>query len=268
MISRNKIIAEQKLRSQIRKIIMISERDILSKKIGLIKEELELRKTLRDLISEAAVSEPDKTPHPSTGINVLERLLKNIIPNIEDDFKTITTDSQQRQSYRAHILHAIKNALAPVSANDDATEPDSVDSIDEETVDINIEDDKFIDIDKDKKQKEEPVDPKEEFGTGVEGFDEDHTGRDIAYETFQKIENQIVDAYSKLGNEKDQETFYDYLITNVKLYLDKFETELSGSLEEPTTPEYEKEKSNMDLEPEPEAGLEPEETPIWKNIFI
>ncbi len=252
MISRKKIIAEQQLRSQIRKIIMISERDILNEKIQSIKGDLELRKTLRDIISEAAVSDPDKTPHASTGINVLEKLLKNIIPNVEDDFKTITTDPQQRQSYRAHILHAIKNALAPVSANDDAGNPES---IDEEAVDINIEDDKFIDIDKDKKQKEDPVDPKEDFGAGVQGFDDDHTGRDIAYETFQKIENQIVDAYSKLGNEKDQETFYDYLITNVKLYMDKFETELSGNLEEPTTPEYEKEKSDM------EQGLEEPENP-------
>ena len=89
----------------------------------------------------------------------------------------------------------------------------------------------------------------------MEGFDDDPTGRDIAYETFQKIENQIVDAYSKLGNEKDQETFNDNLITNVKLYMDKFETELSGNLEEPTTPEYEKEKSNM------EQGLEEPESP-------
>ena len=253
MISRKKIIAEQQLRSQIRKIIMISERDILNEKIESIKKDLELRKTLRDIISEAAVSDPDKTPHASTGINVLEKLLKNIIPNVEDDFKTITTDPQQRQSYRAHILHAIKNVLAPVSANDDAGNAEPIDE--EESVDINIEDDKFIDIDKDKKQKEEPADPKEEFGAGVEGFDDDHTGRDIAYETFQKIENQIVDAYSKLGNEKDQETFYDYLITNVKLYMDKFETELSGNLEEPTTPEYEKEKSNM------EQGLEKPESP-------
>lgn len=255
MISRKKIIAEQQLRSQIRKIIMISERDILNEKIQSIKGDLELRKTLRDIISEAAVSDPDKTPHASTGINVLEKLLKNIIPNVEDDYKTITTDPQQRQSYRAHILHAIKNALAPVSANDDAGNPES---IDEETVDINIEDDKFIDIDKDKKQKEDPVDPKEDFGAGVQGFDDDHTGRDIAYETFQKIENQIVDAYSKLGNEKDQETFYDYLITNVKLYMDKFETELSGNLEEPTTPEYEKEKSDMEqgLEEPENIGLE------------
>ena len=37
--------------------------------------------------------------------------------------------------------------------------------------------------------------------------------------------------------------------------MDKFETELSGNLEEPTTPEYEKEKSNM------EQGLEEPESP-------
>ena len=38
------------------------------------------------------------------------------------------------------------------------------------------------------------------------------------------------------------ELFYDYLLTNLKLYFDKFEDELAPSLEEPTTPEYEAEK--------------------------
>ena len=33
---------------------------------------------------------------------------------------------------------------------------------------------------------------------------------------------------------EDQELFYDYLIANLKLYFDKFEEELSGSLDEPT----------------------------------
>ena len=244
MISREKIIFEQNLRKQIRKIIMLSETEILKGKINVLAEELELRRALRELIFEAATTDPDKTPHPSTGINVLEKLLKNIVPNIEDDYKTITTDPDQRKSYRAHILHAIMNTLAPISANDGAAQPEELSE--EDNIDINIEDDKFIDIDKDKKQKEEPKDPKIEFGAGVEGFDDDHTGRDIAYETFQKIENQIADAYSKLGNEKDQETFYDYLITNVKLYMDKFETELTGNLEEPTTPEYEQEKDNLE----------------------
>ena len=75
MISREKIIVEHKIREQIRKIIFLSERDMLNSKINTLKEELDLRGTLRDLIFEAATSDPDKTPHPSTGINVLEELL-------------------------------------------------------------------------------------------------------------------------------------------------------------------------------------------------
>ena len=263
MISRNLLAEELILRENLNKAIKLVQKRVLKKNLKKINEELELRRVVHDLIIEAATSEPDKTPHASTGINVLEKLLKNIIPTVEDDFKTITTDAKQRQSYRSHILHAIKNALAPVAVNDDAVV--GVNEA-EGDVEINIEDDKFIDINADKKQTEEPKDPKEEFGSGVEGYDDDHTGRDIAYETFQSIENQIVDAYSKLGNEDDQEKFYDYLITNMKLYMDKFETELSSSLDEPTTPEYEQEKDAMDSEPAPEPGADSvmpaEEEPI------
>ena len=43
--------------------------------------------------------------------------------------------------------------------------------------------------------------------------------------------------------------FYDYLVTNLKLYFDKFEDELAGKLEEPTTPEYEATKQEQDAEP-------------------
>jgi hypothetical protein len=51
-----------------------------------------------------------------------------------------------------------------------------------------------------------------------------------------------------------QKLFEDYLITNLKLYFDKFEDELSTTLEEPTTPEYEEEKGS-----EEESELETDE---------
>ena len=51
----------------------------------------------------------------------------------------------------------------------------------------------------------------------------------------------------------DRDMYYDYLITNLKLYFDKFEDELQTTVgPEPTTPEYEQEK-------EKEAGLGGEE---------
>ena len=61
----------------------------------------------------------------------------------------------------------------------------------------------------------------------------------MAYASFKKIERNILDAYELLSNDEDRELFYDYLITNLKLYFDKFEDELATNLDEPTTPEYE-----------------------------
>ena len=65
----------------------------------------------------------------------------------------------------------------------------------------------------------------------------------MAMETYKKIEKNIADSYSVLGNEEDTKLFYDYLITNLKLYFDKFEEEMGVKPEtEPTTPEYEQQK--------------------------
>ena len=46
-----------------------------------------------------------------------------------------------------------------------------------------------------------------------------------------------------MDDDQDQDLFYDYLLTNLKLYFDKFEEELEASPDEPTTPEYEEESS-------------------------
>jgi len=385
MISHEELAAEIKLREQVSKIVNIVRSRKVNKKINEILEEREFREILQNLILEAAVDDPEKDPHPATGINVLEDLLKKIIPILEDDFKVLTTSEEQRNSFRAHIIHAVRNTLAPVQANEKAgtqgeeseenelnegireiiigtlltlapalgiagpvsavqgtvTPPEGAPGIEkllpadafkealtgglktmddaellslhvslqkdqadgdkrgmtqklktaiedfpiqyknkivslqykapptsmlDEAVEIDIEDEdeegKFIDIEGDKKApEEEPADPKEEFG--LDG--EDETGRNAAYNSFKKIENQIVDAYSLLGNEEDQGVFYDYLITNLKLYFDKYETELQTKLGEPSTPEYEKEKEELggegeDLGGEEDLGLgEPEE---------
>ena len=62
----------------------------------------------------------------------------------------------------------------------------------------------------------------------------------MAFKRFKKIQQNILDSFAVVEpDDEDRETFYDYLITNVKLYFDKFEEELSPEVEEPTTPEYE-----------------------------
>lgn len=210
-----------------------------------LNEENELRKIIRsmldyELLNEAGVADTDPTPNKSTGINVLEDLLKKIIPVLEVDYKILTTSEKQRMSFRSHVINAIVNTLKPVEVNNEAdpeaiNEEISIDITDGEE-DVSDDADKFIDIrsDKEKQADEEPADPREEFG--IEG--EDETGRNMAYSSFKKIESNIIDSYELLGDPEDKELFHDYLIANVKLYFDKFEDELAGSVEEPTNQAY------------------------------
>ena len=63
-----------------------------------------------------------------------------------------------------------------------------------------------------------------------------------------------------LADEKAQNLYYDYLLTNMLLYFDKFEDELDTTLPDVSTPEYEeeKQKETEDEEPvdSPEASTE------------
>ena len=238
-------------------------------------EEDELRLIIQKILVEA--EDAEKAPHASTGINVLADVLKKIIPVIEDDYKRLTTDPIQRESFRAHIINAAQNSIAPVSASADADVEDSegadIDAGEEDLSDDDMleleeievvtgdeaealegegdiegeEGDEELDLGDDEDEAFIDIDgaPAEEEDTfGLEGKDD--TGRNFAQATFDKIEKQIIDAYALLGADEDKELFYSYLVTNLKLYFDKFEDELVATLPEPTTPEYEDEKEEQD----------------------
>jgi len=250
---------------------MINEKDALRlyirKAIRLYKEnkqkqelleEQNFRQLIRGLILQEKADEQPK--HDSTGINVLEDLLKKIIPQLQTDYKTLTTDQTQRQSFRAHILNAVQNVLSPelmYALSDTEAKP-----LKEEKATIKVDDtdmSKFIDIE-DKSEEEEELSPAEQFSKGLEDQNLDTTGRNMAMDSFKKMENQVKDAYELLDNEKDRGLFYDYLITNLKLYFDKFEEEMNPTVTEPTTPEYEEEKNRKSQEDQgggesPTAGV-------------
>ena len=101
------------------------------------------------------------------------------------------------------------------------------------------------------------IDPDEDTDDFVEIEDQNETGRNFAATTFTKVEKQIVDAFDMLADEEDQKLFYDYLVTNMLLYFDKFEDELQNQLPSTTTPEYEKEKEESEDESE-EASADSE----------
>ena len=228
---------EKKLRSIVREIC---RRAIM--KTNQVNEELELRGVIKRLIIEAK-KEVENAPHSSTAINLLEELLKQILPGIEVDYKTLTTSSEQRESFRANLLDAVSKLLSAEDVNDEAGTDIEMD-VPLEEIDIKIDDeeqpdDMFIDIDDDGKIPEE-----EEESFGIEGQEE--TGRNMAAKSYDKIEKNIVDSYAILSDDKDRKTFRDYLITNIKMYFDKYEAELSTEVKEPTTDEYEKEKQDQE----------------------
>ena len=87
-----------------------------------------------EALEEKQTADVDPTPNKSTGINVLEDLLKKIVPVLEDDFKLLTTEDEQRQSFRAHIVKAVVDTLTPVDTNTRAAQEASLD----EVIDIEV----------------------------------------------------------------------------------------------------------------------------------
>ena len=266
MFSRKDILEEKFLRDNIRNMLKTALRKRAN---NSLQEERTLRNAIRNIILEKTAV-PDKVPHRSTAINVLEDLLKKIVPVIEVDFKSLTTDQIQRESFRAHLVNGIENLLAPSEVNMAAPgeAPDIMENVielflNEQDINVDIaapDEEKFIDVGREQDQPEEvPPDEEDGFASGLEDTELDRTGRNMAYSSFKKFEKAIIDAYDILDNNKDRDTFEDYLKTNVLLYLDKFEDELAsaGSLPEPTTPEYEQETGGgMGLPPE---SVPPEE---------
>lgn len=276
--SPSKFIEEVKLRSEIRKILKQAFGDEISAIREHIQKEGMFRKAVREMIKEERLrsklilSEARATPMLKlTGLNALQTVINKVIPIVKDDYKSLTTSVEQRRSFRAHIINALKNALAPIRAVEKGkAEPGEVDlpsgvgpddletpmldvpddaelaevdelDIDYEDGDVDVSDneetaqDKFIDIDAE--QEEEEI-PDEELSPGeraeknfdVEG--EDRTGRNFALDTFKRIEKIIIDEYMKLDKQEDKDIFYEYIITNFKLYFDRWEDEIQADVSE------------------------------------
>ena len=265
---REEIVGEELIRKYIRKKI----RSVISEnKKQQVLQEKRLRKVIRQILQEGDIS--DIHPHRSTGINVLEDVLKKMITTLRTDYKRMTTSKSQRDSFRAHMISAVKKSLAPSLVNDtylqgtdalmaeptpefggpnsdeevygketettpDVTEPeeDNIDDVlgalEEADIQIDVEDEeKKIPVEAD----DEP-DEVSEFSGDLSDLDE--TGRNMAFTTFKKVSQYILDAYDMLANVEDKKIFVDYLITNMKLYFDKFEDEIQKEVSEPSTQQY------------------------------
>jgi hypothetical protein len=254
MIDRHKFVEELKLRKQIRKAVKIVKENRKKKADQVLLEETQLRKYVRKLLVEADTAKPEESPHQKTGINALEALLHNIIPQIKDEFLQLTTSEEQRTSFRRHMIYNVMGLLKPPTVNDAAPgSPPAVAGAEEKFIAITEQEDIELTVDDqggdadssakyipgaDPDEKERPEEDEDLTAFAIPG--EDETGRDYAFDAFDQVSSQILRAYNKLGNEEDREIFYDYLLTNLQLYFDKFENELKVNLPEPPkNPAYE-----------------------------
>ena len=125
-----------------------------------------------------------------------------------------------------------------------------------EAVDVDIEDDEIPQNDivsaefKDEEEKEkinnksqaekdfdkksDDNEKRKELGDGLDG---DSTGRNQAFDAFNLVQTYFSDAYLDLNNPEDIEMFKKWGLYNIKLLLDKYETELASNPEEPNIEE-------------------------------
>jgi len=235
MIDRKELAEELILRENVRRAINVILQRRNVKALQEQKNEAQLRSLVRNLIVEGQSAVAAVAKHDSTGINALEDLLKNtnVLSVLETGYKSLTTDIQQRESYKNHVLNAVKSSLAPEESRKEAGEDVEITEDLDEEIDIAIgdrpeDDPDFIDVN-DEEVEEVEVDEKEQFG--LEG--EDKTGRNRAFTDFQDIEKVILTAFDDLDNAEDIAMFEEYLLKNLALYFEKFEGELQTNVAPP-----------------------------------
>ena len=269
---------EKSLRESIRYMI----RSVKQKKQS---EETKLRAIVRgSIINEIKLMEKTgigsiEPPSDSTGLNKLDTVLSTIVPRIEQFYKELTTDVAQRKSFRAHFLRSIMKELLPIDLNQDAAEAASADNegrLDEEVdIKFSIPDDesepdmsKFRAIDgmdknteeENEENEEEPEEAKYSRELGLE--DEEETGRDFAMDAWKATKGIIIPVYAKLHNDEDSKLFYDYLITNMKVWFNIFDDQLAKSVKEPEgEKDYDTPEGADAIDSEDPAELDPDLEP-------
>jgi len=280
-IDRQQFLDELKLREQIRRAIsIIGERKQVANK-QLLSEEQRLRKVIRKLLKEE-----EGQGDESTGISYLRRDLKKTIPELEGGYKALRSKKEQRDSYRAHIISALKDIILRGDTNFNAkSDGDALaDGVDapmdagmNEEIDVKISDSedfpdpsKKLDIGREKPEELQAVEDDNEENKELDDFSiegEDKTGAAAALTSMKQIEKVVINTYSTLYDPTDRELYADYLITNTQLYFDEFEKELQTIIPEPENPEYEKRKepeaTELDVgEPEIPGISDEEENPL------
>jgi len=250
MITREEMAEEIQLRKTVRRAInYIFEKRNHDRRI-VLEQERQLRHLIKNLLLEADPAVSTAAVHRNTGINALEDLFKNtnLLTTLRQGYKSLTSKLEQRESYKSHILNAVKMSLEVENSRfiGPGAEPGTeAASLQEQDINIDIggpeDNPAFIDV-----EKKEPTEEEEVETFSLQG--QDRTGRNRAYTDYKNVEKNIITAYDNLDDPNDRGMFGDYLLTNLKLYFDRFEEELQADLPEP----------DININPEDVAGAQTE----------
>mgnify|MGYP003654728843 CR=1 FL=1 len=262
-VDRDEFYSELILREHIRDLIMIAKtkREKLTEKktseISGLKTIIE--SLAKEVMAEAASTEPDPKEKLEWHMKILDKLLNEIVPQIENFIRLLSSD-EQRQSLRANYIHGVQDVIStvlPSGVPSPNAELGPTDELQEELeMDVSEEDpEKYMPLEDEEKEEAEEQPAEKELRYDLEQYREiDKTGQGAlqANAALDATENQIVDAYTQvLKDQSDdaartQSQYYDYLITNLKLHMDRIINRITGKSPEPTTPSYEKEKKELD----------------------
>jgi len=285
------------LRKHIRNKIAEQHEKILQEQKAIHLQEKQIRKIVRGILLKEASDVNFETYAQSTGINILAKTMKQISNILQRAYMTMTSSTEQRESFRAHILRNVVDLFIRVDLLSDESElipkkeeikvKEKTEEIMEDLdTDINEQEE---DVDAPKAAKPEAVPAKAEELPKLPGVEpekekkvsdqikakefielpgEDPTGRNIAMETFPLISSAIADNYALLSLPKDKEDYKNYMLANLKAYFDQYEQKIAASVAEPYSAEYEKVKEKYSRFEEPTQQQIAESAAYFKVLKI
>jgi hypothetical protein len=129
-------------------------------------------------------------------------------------------------------------ADSPLGIDPGAAEGEELKTPAEKEAEAAAEEEEVSAADKKKKEGYKDVDGGDQLFPEIPGLD--LTGRDEAVDIYKKVIDAVTRTYARLHDQDDRKHYKDYLVTNLLLHFDKWENDISGELEDISTPEYEK----------------------------
>lgn len=248
MNNRQEIVNELKLRECIRRIIKIVREEKRIEEQQTLDEHTELRSVIRKLILLEQESFEKPQDESTVELEIAETIkeIRGVLFADEAEKKgdyVKLKEPERRRGFFAGLLAGLKNKFDEYDSIGDVES--DVESLDEEEIEINIEDDEetqpgeelLIPVDEPEEEpEEEKPEPFEPPAPAAEETPEYIFGyKSAIQDTVAQIWPGILNHYSKFNESGDTENakvYRDWLIINIGLHMNLKEKELTGSFPE------------------------------------